>query len=180
MSTICFDIKRVDDNYVSITHCESNKFEYSHHLPFSYWGTVTDYDTYPEDSQYRYVWVLVGKHKEYGGIEVIRWVTDSYKHMLEVLHERQDKTSDDYDPNISDYRIIKLPWDKKETVFVEALKRYFERYSENDLQDQFKLYCPKKLNEKYRVYGTYTREPDSDSTEGYKSVFHDPEYLTKK
>ena len=30
MSTICFDIKRVDENYVCIQHCNTNYFEYGY------------------------------------------------------------------------------------------------------------------------------------------------------
>ena len=73
MSTICFDIKRVDDNYVCIQHCNTNAFEYEYHLPLSFYPRKRKGEEHwwLTDNKYRYVWVVV--EKEESGIERLVW-----------------------------------------------------------------------------------------------------------
>ena len=80
MSTICFDIKRVDENYVCIQHCNINYFEYEYHLSLSFWNKTDGRKKHwwLTDKKYRYIWLLVGK--DHNGIERIFYACNDKDH----------------------------------------------------------------------------------------------------
>lgn len=139
MSTICFDIKRVDDDYVCIQHCELNKFDYECHLGFSFFPRKEK--SWLEDKYYKYVWVVIEKADS--GIEEIVWACNDKRWL--------NRTIKLFFKN-KDIRIIKLPFHHvKERVTLQE-DTTIPIYETTNLKDKFKLYCPVELNEKHHVY----------------------------
>lgn len=147
MSTICFDIKRVDDDYVCIQHCNTNYFEYEYHLPLSFyprkrkgkdhWWII--------DKKYRYVWILVGKDMV-TGIETIFWACNDKVWLNHILKIFKSEWASCY----AYIRIVKLPFESKEKFMYKGKEH--TRFVTSDLKDKFKLYCPVALNKQYHVY----------------------------
>lgn len=167
MSTMCFDIKRVDDNYVCIQHCNSNVFEYEYHLPLSFYPRQRrgKNNWWLEDKKYRYVWVVVEKQDT--GIEKPIWTCNDkiWLNSTVKLYFR--------DKNI---RIIKLPFESITDGVELSDGTKIPSYKTTDLKDKFKLYCPVDLNEKYHVYTDHYEEIEPKIEEeieldGQKTIF---------
>ena len=147
MSTICFDIKRKNKDYVCIQHCGINAFEYSCHLPFSFRDGGRK-RSYKIDSQYKYVYLLTGKDET--GIERIFFATNSLN-----LFKKTQKSCEKGNAyaDYSRIRAIELPFEKiSGTRYIENLGIWVNDYETNDMQGEIELYCPIKKNEKYHVY----------------------------
>ena len=147
MSTICFDIKRCDENNVCIQHADLNFFEYEKHLPFSFKSYDDSRNDYVQDENVVCIYVLVGEDKDYEGIETLLFSSNSLSNCIlckkRYQHERY-----------KNLKILELPLWKKEGL----------RYIQNDMKDQIKIYCPEKLNEKYHVYASEYKK--IEETEG--------------
>ena len=157
MSTICIDVKRVDDNYVCIYQAEHNHFAWSTHLPQSSWNNIIEDDA---DNNYRYNYFIVAKNSECGDIEEIIYSSFDKTHTYDILKGCQDKNSDAlyYDERYHDYRIIRVAIYRFIPYSIKLEDGKIHRgyaLKVNKLKDEYKLYCPKDLNKKYRVYGTY-------------------------
>ena len=148
MSTICFDIKRCDENHLCIQKGDLNAFEYQEHLPFSFKPYEDPKNDYVEDETYRCVYILIGKNNDYEGAEEILFATNSlgcciYQKRLKSKIEKW-----------TDLRVQEVPlWIKNGAL-----------WAENDLKNQITLYCPEKINEKYHIYAS-----------GYKKISEDSE-----
>lgn len=162
MATICFDIKRVDENYVCIQHCNMNHFEYQYHLPFSFYPREINGKEHwwLNDNKYRYVWIVIGKDSEAEDIEKIiwacndkRWLNNSLKYFTKNYDHPNSFTK------CKDIKIIKLPFEEK--VKTDNINFPY-RYISTDMQDKFKLYCPMNLNEKYHIYTDHYEEVESE------------------
>ena len=134
MSTICFDIKRKDENYLCIQHAELNKFEYSTHLPFFFWAK-SENNWYDETETERFVYLLVGKDEKYNGIERILFACNDKNDCDNKITEIE---------NCYDLREIKLPLWKISHKYVPELNREITFSNENDMMDRILLYCPEK------------------------------------
>ena len=180
MATICFDIKRVDENYVCIQHCNTNYFEYEYHLPLSFWGRTNGRKKHwwLSDKKYRYVWLLVGKDQS--GIERIFYACNDKVWTNKVKRDHEmGSCFEDY----KDIRFIKLPFEYISGYGCLPDGTKFPHYKTNDMQDQFKLWCPIEANEKHHVYaaGYKEVEPTIDKW-GFKTRHFEwipPEYLKK-
>ena len=157
MSTICFDIKRVDENYVCIQHCNTNKFEYEYHIPFSFYPRQRKGKDHwwLADKYYRYVWLLVGKDET--GIEQIFWACNDKlwtNHAIREYNFRQ----------FTDIRVVKLPFERVEHI-AKIGGEEIPIYITTDLGSAFKLWCPVELNEKHHVYADHYEEIEPTVTE---------------
>ena len=161
MSTMCFDIRRVDDDYVCIYRAGHNAFQYSYHIPESSYNNLLEEDN---TKYYRYHYVIVGKDQSDGGIERIIFSTCDKKHAHDVLKEYKDENSWMHHADITDYRLIRFPIykykyfikdHKRYTMFGDT-KYYFHSQTSNILHDSVKLYCPVDLNRKHKVYWEYS------------------------
>lgn len=161
MSTMCFDIRRVDDDHVCIYRAGHNAFGYAYHLPESSWNNLLDEDN---TKYYRYQYIIVGKDMGYGGIERIMFSTCDRNHAYDVLSEYEKGTGYLHHENVTEYRLIRFPIyrnvyftkdHKRYTMFGDK-KFYFHRQESNILHDSVKLYCPVGLNRKHRVYWEYS------------------------
>lgn len=150
MSTICFDIKRVDDDYVCIQHCGMNEFTYQYHLPLSFYPRERKGKEHwwLEDKKYRYVWIAIKKEKE-TGIERPVWACNDKIWFNSAVKEF---FKDD------EIRVLKLPFDEKVST---GNKNFPYRYETTDLKNRFKLYCPVDLNEKHHIYADHYEEIES-------------------
>lgn len=179
MSTICFDIRRADDQHVCIKYGDLNHFDLPKHLPFAYWNQDKPY---PERRGKRYVYAVVVRDLDYDGIERILFATNSKMALTNFLREYTHPIRGFLSfalkrprylmgwfrygrarclKNRRKYRhprVLKLPlWDiKKEKFnFPDGRSFYGTTSKPHDMGDEFKLYCPVDLNKKHKVYGTY-------------------------
>lgn len=151
MSTICFDIKRVDDDYVCIQHCDFNEFDYEYHLPLSFYPREIKgkENWWLTDKYYMYVWIALEKSES--GIEKIVWACND---------KRWFNSSIKMFFNDKEIRVIKLP-------FRHVIKRVtindtvIPIYETTNLKDRFKIYCPVALNEKYHIYTDHYEEDET-------------------
>ena len=159
MSTVCFDIKRVDDNYVCIQHCNTDTFQYQYHLPLSFYPRKRKEEDrwWLTDKKYRYIWIVI--EKEDSGIEKPVWACNDKIWLNRSIKEFFK------DKNI---RIIKLPFEIKDKYTYD--NKDYVRFVTNDLSDNFKLYCPIDLNEKYHTYYDHYEEiePTIEIIEGFE------------
>lgn len=150
MSTICFDIKRVNKNYVCIQHCDIDHFEYEYHLPFSHRETKEE-----KTEDFRYVYILVGRDDD--NVDKIFYACNNKKWFDKVKEQCDKKEA------WTDYHLIremKLPYQKMiGKRYLENLNLWVRDFDINDMQDNFKLWCPIKKNEKLHIYA-----------EGYKEL----------
>ena len=180
MSTICFDIKRVDENYVCIQHCNTNYFEYEYHLPLSFWNKTDGRKKHwwLTDKKYRYVWLLVGKDQN--GIERIFYACND---KVWTNKAKREYEAGRYFGDYADIRFIKLPFERITGYGCFSDGTKFPRYETNDMQDQFKLWCPVDLNEKHHTYAAGYKEVEPIEDEwGFKMRRFEwipPEYLKK-
>ena len=161
MATICFDIKRVDDNYVCIQHCNTNVFEYNYHLPLSFYPRERNGKNcwWLKDKYYRYVWIVVEKDKS--GIERIAWACNDKVWLNKSIKQFfSDK----------EIRVIKLPFEH--VLFTRQMSdgTKIPIYETTDLGGTFKIWCPIDLNEKYHIYadGYEEVEPTVTYADGFE------------
>lgn len=149
MATICFDIKRVDDEYVCIQHCDLNKFEYEYHLGFSFYPRTRKHKNHwwLEDKKYRYVWIVVEKDKD-TGIERIVWACNDKVWLNHTIRSMFADRS---------IRIVKLPFNRIKHR-VSLFNNMAAIWETNDMKDKFQLYCPADLNEKHHIYSDHYEE----------------------
>ena len=144
MSTICFDLQRIDDDYVAIRHVKFGTSEYNCHraLHFTNHTNKVKKNWWLEDSRYKYIWVLIGYRKE--DYEEICFVCNDkvWTNQVKRSYDKQEYGRKDY---IST-RIVKIPFEKLKTTN-KTWK--FRIYEENDLGDKFVLYIPKRKNVNY-------------------------------
>lgn len=157
MSTMCIDIRRVNDDYVCIYQAEHNHFSWPTHLPQSSWNGVDPKD---EDNNYFYNYFLVAKNYYYGDIEMILYSSRDRNHTYKILKEckKGKKSALFYFDTCHDYRVIRVPIYRYVPfrVKLEDGNVYNGRRQViNKLKDEYRLYCPKDLNKKYKVYGTF-------------------------
>ena len=156
MSTMCIDVRRVNDDYVCIYQAEHDHFSFSTHLAQSSWNEKSIED---DKGDYYYNYFIVAKDEHYKNIEVILYSSCDKKHTYEILNGclRRDERALFYYEYCHDYRIIRVPIYKyiPYTAKLSSGVWHGHRQKINKLGDEFKLYCPKDLNKKYRVYGTY-------------------------
>ena len=157
MSTMCVDIRRVDDDYVCIYRAEHNHFDWSEHLGQSSWDDIDPGDS---DGKFDYNYFLIAKDINAGDIERLIYSSRDKKRSYEILDDIQKRRNGAlfYYPRCHDYRLIRVPIYKYTPFSVrlsngEIYKGH--RQKVNKLQDEYKLYCPVKANKKYRIYGTY-------------------------
>lgn len=151
MSTICFDIKRVDDDYVCIQHCDLNEFNYQYHLPLSFYPRKINGKEHwwLTDKYYKYVWIALEKLES--GIEEIVWACNDkrwFNSAIKVFFKDKE------------IRVIKLPFNHviKRVTIDDIVVPVYET---TNLKDRFKIYCPVSLNEKYHIYTDHYEEDKS-------------------
>ena len=156
MSTMCIDIRRVNDDYVCIYQAEHDHFSFPTHLSQSSWNDIDEDDN---DMKFYYNYFIVAKDTHYENIEVILYSSCDKNHTYKLLEEcqKRDKDALFFFENCYDYRVIRVPIYKyiPYTAKLNSGVWHWHRRKINKLCDEFKLYCPKDLNKKYRVYGTY-------------------------
>jgi hypothetical protein len=155
MSTICFDIKRVDDDYVCIHHCDTNTFGYEYHLPLSFYPRKRKGEDHwwLVDKKYRYVWIVVGRDN-ITNIDRIFWACNDKIWLNNTIRSFKE----DWKRFYTNIRIIKLPFQIKEKY--EYDHKEYTRFVTSDLKDRFKIYCPVALNEKYHIYTDHYEEDE--------------------
>lgn len=186
MSTICFDIKRVDDNYVCINRCNIDTFEYEYHLPLSFYPRKRKGRDHwwLTDKKYRYVWLLVGKDET--GIERIFYACNDKVWLNSSLKEYTKENRSTLVREFKDIRIVKLPFEQVDKV-VEINKNFVPIYKTNNLKNKFKLWCPLDLNEKHHIYADHYEEiePSITCVDGFefkerRFKWIPPKYLDKE
>ena len=142
MSTICFDLQRLDNNYVAIKHVKFGTSEYNYHraLHFTNHTNGVKKNWWLEDSKYKYIWVLVGYTKD--DYEEICFVCNDkvWTNRVKRSYDKKERFYQDY---IST-RIIKIPFEK---VGGWSLEHKFKLYKENDLGENFVLYIPENIRQ---------------------------------
>ena len=144
MSTICFDLQRIDDDYVAIRHVKFGTSEYNCHraLHFTNHTNKVKKNWWRTDRHYKYMWVLIGYTKQ--DYEEICFVCNDkvWTNQVKKQYDRKEFPFRDY---IST-RIIKVPFEKQTGV---SPNWHIPIYKENDLGDKFVLYIPKSKNVNY-------------------------------
>ena len=157
MSTMCIDTRRVDDDYVCIYKAKHDHFAFPTHLAQSSWNEISSGD---DNWDYYYNYFIVAKAEYYDGVEVILYSSCDKKHTYELLEgcQKKDKDALFYFENCYDYRVIRVPIYKYipyNLTSRDGEVYHGHRQKLHILGDEFKLYCPKDLNKKYKVYGTF-------------------------
>lgn len=144
MSTICFDLQRIDDDYVAIRRVKFGTSEYNCHraLHFTNHTNKVKKNWWLEDYKYKYIWVLIGYTKQ--DYEEICFVCNDKVWTNQV--QRDYAKGGVYSSEYISTRIVKIPFEKTDGW---SLDHKFRIYKENDLGDNFVLYIPKNKNVKF-------------------------------
>ena len=145
MSTICFDLQRLDHDYVAIKHVKEGTSEYNCHrgLHFTNETNGRKKSCWLHDKKYRYIWVLIGYHKD--GYEEICFVCNDKVWTNRVKRNYEKGGDGDLSLNrynsFTHFRIVKIPFDKVDH-YVCMNGWTFPHYITNDLGEDFVLYQP--------------------------------------
>lgn len=140
MATICFDLQRIDDEYMAIRHVKFGTSEYNCHRPLHFTNHTNKVKKHwwLEDKHYKYIWVLIGYKKD--NCEDICFVCNDkvWTNQVKRKYEKKETFFNDY----VSLRIVKIPFEKK---IGTSSNFNIPIYKENDLGDDFVLYVPEKI-----------------------------------
>lgn len=140
MATICFDLQRLDHDYVAIRHIKHGTSEYNCHraLHFTNETNGRKKSCWLHDKKYRYIWVLIGYYKY------------EYEEICFVCNDKiwTNRAKRYYENGIisgsksySNFRIVKIPFEKIDH-YVCINGWTLPQYVINDLGDNYVLYSP--------------------------------------
>lgn len=133
MSTICFDLQRIDTDSMAIRHVKFGTSEYNCHRALHYDGSLKGNKKSPwlSDGKFRYIWVIVARPPQHweNGEEII-FVSNDKIWTNRVYRESGLK-------GYGYARILKIPFDR--IIQKKIGDEMFNAYKENSLGDRFIL-----------------------------------------